>query len=50
MLRNGDAVAESAGGRKGVSKCFVFKILTPKPLGLKILQATFCEPRAQRGI
>jgi hypothetical protein len=50
MLRNGDAVAESAGGRDGDSKCFVFKILTPKPLGFEILQAPFCKPRAQRGI
>jgi hypothetical protein len=50
MLRNGDAVVESPGGRSGFSKCFVFKILTPKPMGLKILQAPFCKPRAQRGI
>ena len=44
MLLNGDAVAEPGSGGNGVSKYCVFKILTPKPLGLKILQAHFANP------
>jgi hypothetical protein len=35
--------------RDGTCKAFVLKILTFKPLALKILRITFCESRASRG-
>jgi hypothetical protein len=37
-------------GRGPGPKSFVLKILTSKPLSLKILQTIFCRPRASQGI